>query len=96
MNSDYALAYYGPRPSRNSRHEGQHDTGDDTALDLGDLADLIQQEVGQILEQDVTVEIERDGNRVRGQDTPSGSRPSKGEGTQPGCREVIPFRYLNV
>ena len=38
-------------------------------LDLGDLADLIQQEVNRIVEQDVTVEIEPGGNQGLGQDT---------------------------
>ena len=94
MNSDYALAYYA-RGLAKQQARGQHDAGDDIALDLGDLADLIQQEVGQILEQDVTVEIEQGGNRVRAQDTPAEADFQKAKATQPGCREVIPFGYTH-
>ena len=90
MKSDYALAYYA-RGLAKQQARGQHATGDDTALDLGDLADLIQQEVGQILEQDVTVEIERDGNRVRGQDTPAEADLQKAKALNPDVEKLYPF-----
>ena len=43
VKSDYALAYYARGLAKQARRE--HDTGDGIELDLGDLVDLIEQEV---------------------------------------------------
>ena len=67
ITSDHALAYYARGLAKEARRI--YDTGDGIELDLGDLADLIEQNVGEVLEQDVTVEIEPGGNQVPGQDT---------------------------
>ena len=75
-------------PGSRERGRGQHDTGDGIELDLGDLADLIQQEGKQILKQDVTVEIEQGENQGLGQDPAAEADFQKAKTLNPGVKEL--------
>ena len=89
IKADHALAYYARGLAKQARRE--HDTGDDMALDLGDLADLIEQNVGEILEQDVTVEIEPGEHLVPGEDTPAEADFQQAKALNPDVEKLYPF-----
>ncbi len=89
IRSNYALAYYARGLAKQAR--GESDTEDDIALNLGDLADLLEQNVGEILEQDVTVEIEQDGHRVSAQDTSAAADFQKAKALNPDVEQLYPF-----
>ena len=89
LKSDYALAYYARGLAKQAR--GEHVPEDGIALDLGDLADLLEQNVGEVLEQDVTVEIEQDGHRVSAQDTSAAVDFQKAKALNPDIEKLYPF-----
>ena len=89
LRSDHARAYYARGLAKQAR--GEHDTGDDIALDLGELADLIEQNVGEILEQDVTVEIEPGEHLVPGESTPAEADFQKAKALNPDVEKLYPF-----
>lgn len=89
LRSDHARAYYARGLAKQAR--GAHDTGDDIALDLGELADLIEQNVGEILEQDVTVEIEPGEHLVPGESTPAEADFQKAKALNPDVEKLYPF-----
>ena len=89
IKSDHALAYYARGLAKEAR--GVYDTGDDIALDLEELADLIEQNVGEILEQDITVEIEPGEHLVPEQDAPAEADFRKAKALNSDVEKLYPF-----
>lgn len=91
IQSDHALAYYARGLAKQAR--GPDVPGDDIGLDFGALADLIEGNVGEVLEQDVTVDIVPGESLVAGKATSAAADFQKAKTLNPNVAKLYPFGH---